>query len=420
LQNQINDLERKIENIDPLLATDEEKIALADYQDQLDQLTPVLDLYQEIYTNLIVLGQGVQGSVSESTQLNQLKFTLDLYQQIYISSMASLESLRLSQAQSTPNVVQTEPAKAPKGPISPRPFQSAMLSGVVGLLLTGGAAFLIEYLDDTIKTPEEVKDLTGLPVIGLISDFESRSSNKTLGINGKASLFIVSQPRSAISEAIRILRTNLEFSAVDHPLSTIVITSSNPAEGKSTISANLAFALAQSGKKTLLLDADMRRPNMHSFFGISNRVGLSDLLRSNLNLYQVIRTFEANPNINIMTSGSIPPNPSELLASERMGQLLTYLKTRYDNIILDSSPMVVTDPQILSSRVDGVIFIAQPGKTSVNLLKAHLGQLDQINARILGVVFNRIPKHRNSYYGGYYYSQYYSKGQPEYYEETVE
>jgi capsular exopolysaccharide synthesis family protein len=419
LQNQINDLERKIENIDPLLATDEEKIALADYQDQLDQLTPVLELYQEIYTNLVVLGQGVQGSVSESTQLNQLKFTLDLYQQIYISSMASLESLRLSQAQSTPNVVQTEPAKAPKAPISPKPLQTAALAGVIGILLTGGVAFMIEYLDDTIKTPEEIKELTGLPVVGFISDFQSRSSSKST-INGKHPLFICTQPRSAISEAVRSLRTNLEFSAVDHPLSSIVITSVNPSEGKSTIAANLAFALAQSGKKTLLLDADMRRPNLHSFFSISNRIGLSDLLRSKLDLDQVIRTVESSPNIHLMTSGSIPPNPSELLASGKMAQILNDLKSRYDIVVIDSSPMVVTDPQILSSRVDGVIFVTQPGKTRVNMIKTNIGQLDQINARILGIVFNRIPKHRNSYYGGYYYSQYYSKGQPQYYEEGLE
>jgi capsular exopolysaccharide synthesis family protein len=414
LQSEINDLERKVDEIDPLFATEEEQLLLADYQDQLDQLTPVLELYQEIYTNLVVLGQGAEGGMSDSSQLDQLRFTLDLYQQIYISSMASLESLRLSRAQSTPNVVQTEPAKVPSNPISPKPTQTSALAGVVGLLLTGGLAFMIEYLDDTIKTPEEIKEITGLPVIGYVAELQSRSNNKSS--NGY-SLFVSEHPRSAVSEALRSLRTNLEFSAVDHPIQTIVITSANPSEGKSTIASNLAVTIAQSGKKTLLLDADMRRPNVHTFFGISNRVGLSDLLRNNLRFDQVIKQFEASPNVNILTSGSLPPNPSELLASEKMKKILEAFKKEYDIILIDSSPMVVTDPQLLATRCDGVIFIAQPGKTRSNHIATNVQQLQQVNARILGVVFNRIPRRRNAYYGGYYYSYYYSNDQNEYFHD---
>jgi capsular exopolysaccharide synthesis family protein len=419
LQNEINDLERQVENIDPLIATDAQLSQLAEYQDQLDQLKPVLDLYQQIYTNLVVLGQGAQNTMSDYSQISQLQFTLDLYQEIYISSMASLESLRLSRAQSTPNVVQTEPARVPKEPISPKPVRTAALSGAVGFVVMGGLAFLIEYLDDTIKTPDEVKQVTGLPVIGFIANtnFHKSSKNKS---NGDYPIFVVSQPRSSVSEAIRLLRTNLEFSAVDNPVKTILITSANPAEGKSTIAANLAMAMAQSGKKTLLLDADMRRPSVHGYFNLYNRIGLSDLLRNKFEIEQAVTSVESNSNLSVLTSGGLPPNPSELLSSEKLRRTLEILRAQYDVVIIDSSPMVVSDPQILASRVDGLIFVTQPGKTRINHLTMHIKQLDQINARILGIVFNRISRNRNTYYGSYYYSNYYTADENAYYDETFE
>ncbi|MDF1519285.1 MAG: polysaccharide biosynthesis tyrosine autokinase [Brevefilum sp.] len=412
LQNEINILENNIDEFNPYAMTDEEEAQMVEYQDQLDQLKPVLELYREIYTNLVVLGRGVEGGMSETTQLSQLQFTLDLFQQIYISSMASLESLQLSRAQSIPNVVQTEPAKVPSQPISPKPMHTAALAGVVGLLITGGLAFLIEYLDDTVKTPDEVKQLTGLPVIGYVSELQSRSKKKDQ--NGKY-LFVSEQPRSAVTEALRSLRTNLEYSAVDHPAKTIAITSVNPEEGKSTIASNLALTIAQSGKKTLLLDADMRRPNVHSFFGIYNRVGLSDLLRNNLQFDQIVKPHGSSPNLHIITSGSLPPNPAELLGSKKMKTLLETFKQDFDMIIMDTSPMVVADPQILATRCDGVIFIVQPGMTRSNHLSSSIQQLEHINARILGIVFNRIPRRRNAYYNGYYYSYHYSKDKNEYF-----
>jgi len=414
LQIEINDLENKIAEIDPLYATDEENALLVEYQDSLDQLQPILALYQEIYTNLVVLGQPAESGINESAQLSQLQFTLELYQDIYVSGMASLESLRLSRAQSIPNVVQTEPATTPNEPISPQPLRTAALGGAAGLLITAIIAFAIEYLDDTIKTPEEIETLAGLPVIGFLTDFKSNGFSKSNLIESH-SLFISTQPRSPVSEAIRSLRTNLEFSAVDKSLRTILVTSANPSEGKSTIAVNYALAVSQSGKKTLLLDADMRRPSIHKFFDIPNRVGLSELLRSNLNLEQVLRGFESTYDFSVITSGYLPPDPSKLLASKKMSETIDELKSNFDVIIIDCAPLVVSDPHVLGAMVDGMIYIVQPGKTRSQHLVANMQQLKQVNANVLGVVFNKIQRSHKSYYGGYYYSHYHPKEKTDYY-----
>ena len=212
LQDQITTLNTEIAKIDSEHASDEEIARLSDYQAQLDQLTPVLSLYQQIYTNLVVLKTPAQSETSTSTQLSQLRTTLELYQQIYISSIGSLETLRLTRAQNTPNVVQVETAVTPANPISPKPMQTALLAGGIGLLVTAGFGFLVEFLDDTIKTPDEVKEILELPVIGLIGELRKKSKDEKLGN------YVAFHPRSPVSEAFRALRTNLEYSSIDETL----------------------------------------------------------------------------------------------------------------------------------------------------------------------------------------------------------
>jgi len=404
IQSQINALKLEISRIDPITATEAQKTRLVDLQANLDQLVPILSLYQEIYTNLVVLGKPAESGATTSTQMEQLQTTLNLYQQIYISSISSLETLRLTKAQNTPNVVQVEMAAVPKTPISPKPVQTAMLAGSVGLLLTGGIAFLIEYLDDTLKTPDEIKAVLEIPVIGLIGELKKKSKQ---GKSENFGAYVSRQPRSPVSEAFRSLRTNLEFSSIDNSLRIILVTSAGESEGKTTIATNLAIVMAQGGKKVLLLDADMRRPNVHSQFNIPNRVGLSDLIRGKVSIENLARSFEQISNMDVITSGSLPPNPAELLGSQRMKQLFEDFKNLYDVIVVDSPPMLVSDAQILSTIADGLIYVVIPGRTRAVKAVRPLEELRRINARLLGVVMNRIPRNRDYYYGGYnYYSPY--------------
>ncbi len=412
LQTQVTDLEFKIANIDPLLATEEETFQRLQYQAELNQIKPLLELYQQINTELIVIGEPMQREDSTSTQMARLERTLNLFEQIYFNSLNSLETLNMTRVQSTPNVVQVEPAAVPTTPVSPRPMETAALFGGVGFLLMAGIAFLVEYLDDTIKTPEEVKEILNLPVIGLIADMNGSSKKDKRDNKG---IFVFDLPRSPITEAFRSIRTSLEFYGVDQPLHILVVTSSGPEEGKTTIATNLAAILAKGNKSVLLLDADLRRPNIHNLFGISNRTGLSDLLRGRLTIPQIIQKFENYENLSVITSGSLPPNPAELIASEKMSHIIENLKKQFELIVIDTPPAIVTDAQLLASQADGVIYIVRPGKTRVIAAKTPLEEFERVGANLIGVVMNRIPRNRDYYYGGYnYYAPYGHSGEKYY------
>jgi len=403
LQTQVTTLETEIADLQKnRYPTEEEKAQLAEKKATLAQVKPILTLYQQLYTNLTVLGQPVDNGASTSTRLDQLQTTLKLYQNIYINLLNSLEAVRLARVQNTPNVVQVEPATTPMFPISPRPFQSTALAGAVGLMLAAGIAFLIEYLDDTLKTMEDIERVLQLPVLGYIAQIEYDSKNEE-------SLYVTRQPRSPVSEAFRLLRTNLEFAGVDRPLRRLLVTSAGPGEGKTTISVNLAAIMAQGGKRVVLVDADLRRPKIHRFLGLSNKVGLSDLFRGVVAVRMVSQQVQDVETVSVLTSGSLPPNPTELLASVRMEQILQEAEQDADILIIDSPPSLVADVQVLAGKVDGVILIIHPGHTPEDAASATLEMLKRAGGRTLGVVLNRIPRNRAEYYGGYrHYSPYYS------------
>ena len=403
VQSQINAIKLDMSEIDPFSESEVDRARLANDQAKIDELSPILSLYQEIYTQLVVLGKTSDSGEASSVDLDRLKTTLNLYQQIYISSINSLETLRLSKAQSTPTVMQVETANKPTTPISPKPVQSALLAAAIGLFVTAGFAFLVEFLDDTLKTPDDIKDLLDTPVIGFIGELKNnpKQGEDSLGV------FVAKNPRSPVAEAFRSLRTNLEYSSVDDPARIILVTSSGESEGKSTVAANLAIVEAQSGKNVIIIDADMRRPKVHVQFNKSNRRGLSDVVTGKLRIEDVVKTYDQVENLSIITCGTIPPNPSELLGSERMSQTLKDLEERFDLVIIDTPPMIVSDAQILSGKVDGVIFVVIPGQTRAIAALRPIEELRRIGSPVLGVVANKIPKSRDYYYGGYnYYSPY--------------
>ncbi len=292
-----------------------------------------------------------------------------------------------------------EPANLPGFPIGPNKSMTIVLAGVIALVISAGAAYLLEYLDDTLKVPEEIHKLLDVPVIGFISAMERGKYHGD---------YVAKHPRSAIAESFRALRTDLEFSAVDQPLKTILITSSGVAAGKTSIAINLAVVIAQGGKKVILVDADLRKPSVHRSLGLPNRQGLSDAFRRDKDIRDLAQFWQEG-NIHVVTSGPLPPNPAELLSSRKMDQILQTVEREADVVIIDGPPFLVTDAAILSAKVEGAVLVVRYGHTRKESAVNAVKQLNRTGARILGVVLNQIPRSGEEKYGVYrYYAGYYA------------
>lgn len=274
----------------------------------------------------------------------------------------------------------------------------------MGAFLAGVLAFGIEFLDDTLKTPEDVHNHLRIPVIGLVGEMEQqkgKNGDKNYGV------FVAENPLSPITEAFRTLRTNLDFAGVDKPLKTLLVTSASPSEGKSTLAVNLAAVMAQGERRVILVDTDLRRPTLHRFLNISNRNGLSNMFRNNAEFSSVTSSW-GDPPFSVVTSGALPPNPTELLASTKMDDILSLLKENSDIVIIDSPPLIVADPIVLSAKVDGILIVIEPGGTKIGAAQVMMEQFQRAGARVVGAVLNPISRRRADYYSKYrYYTTYY-------------
>lgn len=222
----------------------------------------------------------------------------------------------------------------------------------------------------------------------------------------EAYLISMKKPMDPISEAYRTLRTNIKFSSVDKQIKSLVVTSSGPDEGKSTTACNLAVVMAQAGNKTILIDCDQRRPSLHKIFTLSNECGLSNILADEVEFKDAVYKTQID-NLEILPSGTRPPNPAELLSSEKMKGFLEEMKEEYDSIIIDTPPILaVTDAQLLSTYVDGCILVVASGQTERNAAIKAKELLDKVGAKILGVVLNKVDANNKGYYGSNYYNYY--------------
>lgn len=336
----------------------------------------------------------------------QLELAQSQYQTTRSSLFFNLQQIKLTEVQSATTISQIEPAVAEPEPIQPQPLKSAGLAAVVALMITAAIVFLIAFLQDEIRDPDEFSRKWGVPVVGVITHFST----------GEDRLITMTKPRMPVSEAFRSVRTNLQFSGINAPLRTILVTSASPSEGKSSIVANLATVFAQSEKEVVVVDGDMRRPTLHKIFKLSNRIGLSDyFIRAPEQMTGVVKKTKVN-GLSIITSGSLPPNPSELLNSPKMKDVLNLLSKHFDMILLDSPPLLaVTDALILAKSVDGVLLVVDPKKTKRGAIRQAVEQLRRLDARLLGVVLNNIKVKRSSYYYNrdYYYSKQYGRSSDE-------
>ncbi len=356
---------------------------------------------------------------------NSEAVTLKLLEQSIEANKAFLKQLRDQQSgndissQGSDNNITVAGFAIPNNvPVAPRRLTTVLAALFLSTLFGMGLALFLEYLDDTIRTVEEIESVLQLPALAAIPTIDSLPKRKLLlvGANEEieehpnSELLLYADPRSGLSEAYRQLRTSILLSTAGHAPKSLLITSSLPSEGKTTTATNTAISLAQTGAKVLILDADMRRPRLHSVFNISNGEGLSTLLSSestDADIARVVKTDESTK-MHILTSGPIPPNPAELIGSEQMATLLKRLQKHYTHVVIDSPPITsFTDGVLIASMVDGVILVVHSGKSSRQVVKRSKQLLQDVGSRILGVVLNNVNLRSQDNY--HYYQTYYHR-----------
>jgi capsular exopolysaccharide synthesis family protein len=351
------------------------------------------------------------------TRLMTLTREIETNRQLLDTYTQRQKEQELAVASSKPdNLTVTSKAQVPPVPIGPNRVRNIFIAFLLSLAAGIGLAFLLDYLDDSVKTSDDVGRFLGLPTLALIP-YQSANEKRKLSLasangngNGSVALIALEDNRSAVAEAYRHLRTSLLFSSAGKPPQTILVTSSQPAEGKTTTAINTAITLAQSGAEVVIIDCDLRRPRLHNHFNLENTTGLTNYLSGDRNTENLLKPFPNLPQLKIVTSGPIPPNPAELLSSNEMKNLLQFLKGNFQHVIIDSPPAIsFTDAAILSTLVDGVVLVAMAGKSSVHLMRRFKQRLSNIGARIYGVVLNGVKANSTeyAYYGyGYTYNYY--------------
>jgi polysaccharide biosynthesis transport protein len=327
--------------------------------------------------------------------------------QIYQSLLQRAKETGISGELKTSNVRVVDAAAMTSSPVSPRRALTILIGLLGGSLLGIGLAFFFEYLDNRLKTPEEIETHLGLPSIGLIPSLAAKGHGANPLINNGV------PPNFA--EAFRALRTNILFSATDDRCRSVVVTSTAPGEGKTMVASNLAVGMAQAGQRVLLIDADMRRPRGHEVFGVKSDPGLSNVLVGAAKPGDVVHKT-AVANLWVMAAGKTPPNPAELLGSRRFVELLGTVTEEFDLVVIDTPPvMAVTDAAIAANRASGVLFVVAAEQTNRQAAQQALDQLEHARARFVGAVLNRVDLERESFY----YARYYRKEYADYYKAAT-
>ncbi|MFC2165966.1 polysaccharide biosynthesis tyrosine autokinase, partial [Acidobacteriota bacterium] len=392
---------------------------------------------------------------SQRQEANQLNSDAIVYNSLRIeveNKRSLLESLYKRQSETgvaarlrgmrTSNVRIADRAEVPLRPSSPKKKMNIALALLLGLFGGVGLAFLFEYLDNSVKNFEDVEKYSGLPTLGIVPAFSEDGFHKGYGYGERhkkkerkkkpadasqlalrevyppkkddpkeinsVDLITHFSPKSLFSENYRTIRTTLLLSSPEANVKSIIVTSPLPLEGKTTTISNLAITLAQADKNVVIVDADLRKPKQHRLFKIKNLYGLTNYLASDVEIKNLIKTTPV-PNLYLINAGPVPPNPSELLGSDKMTHFIENLKHSFDYILFDSPPILaLSDALVLGPKTDGVILIVWGGKTSREALKQAKEKLDQLNIKTLGVVLNNVSLKDQDYYYKQYYQHYYA------------
>lgn len=334
-------------------------------------------------------------------QYNVLKREVDVNRSLYESLLKRLKETGVTEDLKVTNISIVDPASIPDKPVKPKKKLNIILAIVTSLFLGIFLAFFLEYLDNTVKYPSEVERHFKTPLLGVIGKIEFEASNP------KKDELVVASSKSHIAESFRTIRTNLSFAAPDTEKKTFIISSALPEEGKSLVSANLAVSFSQVEKKVLLLDCDLRRPRVYKIFDLEKDEGLSEFLSGSSELKIKDTSFE---NLKVITSGVIPPNPAELLASKKMQNLLEQLKEEFDMIIIDSAPILSAADSIeIAPHTNGVVMVIKAASTPIPSVQTAIDQISDVGGKVIGCILNNVDFEKEDYYYSYYryYHHYY-------------
>jgi len=370
---------------------------LSSLQDQIQQTEIRIE---ELQKSLIGLNSASQIANIEN-EISGQTVKLNTLRENYASFLANSQQGAL-------NILSVvEPANLPTRPAGTNRMVIILLAGLVGFSLGAGAAYLLEYLDQTVRTTTDVERIFDAPVIGYISEISG---------SGSKAAYVARDRNSVLAESFRLLWSNIEFVRMSKNLKTILVTSPSQGNGKTTVASNLALSIAQGEHDVVLVDADLRRPAVHGSLKLSKAPGLCDVISNHAAVETVVRPWEGDGCLKVLTVGNQPPNITEVVGSNRISAILMELKSKHELVIVDSPPLIIADAYNLASRVDGVIVVIEPGQTTNDQAKALKEQLQRANAKILGFVFNKVTQESIHSYGDYQYRSLYS---PKYYSDYV-
>ena len=361
----------------------------------------------------------IAGVKREAFELNKreidykkLKREEENNQRLYELVLSRLKEADLTALLKANNVNKLDAAIVPDRPVKPRPAVTGLLALVVGAVLGVGLAYALELLDRTLKNEDDVERVLGVPFLGMVPSIVAAGAGKARADDPTRDLFVFHNPKSAAAECTRAIRTNLLFMSPERELRKLVVTSSGPQEGKTTTCINVGVTMAQAGSRVLLVDTDMRRPRLHRAFKLSNEVGLSTLIVGETDVESVVKTTDV-PNLFVLPCGPVPPNPPQLLHTERFQEIQRQLEGKYDRVVFDTPPLAaVAAAAVLATRVDGVMLVTRFHRTTRDVATRALRSLRDVKARVLGVVMNDVNLQSRQYDYYYYrrYGQYYSEG----------
>lgn len=378
LQNDRSTLQSEIQLL-RAAGTEEANRQIEEKETRIAQVETWLISYEEIRTNLQILGRPSTLDVSRyEPALAQMESVLDNYQGIYINLVNTLETVRVSRLQNTIKVTQIQKASPPNSPVRPIPLLTTVLAGLVGLVIGGGTAFLLEFTDNTLKASEDIQQVLGLPIIGMIAD--------TPEINGFSGFSNdLTQPQSPVAEAYRSLCANLALVERDTPLKKLLVASTEHSDGATSVAVNLAVAFASMGKRVVVLDANLRQPGVQEVLNVKQDAAPTKIPGQKLRVH---------------ASGF---TQADLLTPNKMDKLLVKLQEKKDLVIIDGAPLFLADAHVLATLVDGILVIVRPGNTLAESALAALEQLGRVDAKVIGVVMNQIPKYLAKDEAGYRY-----------------